>query len=150
MEKVKILRLISGLLATLFFYAALSKLIDFHKSLGEMRNQIFPPMIADTLTWLIPLLEITLAVLLLFPKTNKLGLWGSFFLLLAFTFYIIIILAGFFGQIPCSCGGVLKNMSYLTHLFFNLFFLAVSLLGMAIENDWKINNKMFNNKKERT
>jgi len=150
MKKETILKFICGLIAALFFYAASSKLIDYDKSVSEMRNQIFPIAIATILTWLIPAIEITLTFLLLFPTTRKQALCASLFLLTAFTLYIAIVMTGVFGRIPCSCGGILKNMSYGTHLMFNLFFVSLALLGLAIENGWILYNRWFYFKKERS
>lgn len=50
MKKETLLKIISGLLAALFFYAALSKLLDYEKSRQEMLNQVFPASIGETLT----------------------------------------------------------------------------------------------------
>ncbi|SFH05190.1 MauE/DoxX family redox-associated membrane protein [Pedobacter insulae] len=150
MKKETILKFISGLIAALFFYAAFSKLIDYDKSVGEMRNQIFSATIANLLTWLIPTIEVTLTFLLLFPNTRKIALWASLFLLSAFTLYIGVVMTGVFGRIPCSCGGILKNMSYGTHLIFNLFFVSLAVLGLAIENGWILYNRLFYLKKERS
>ena len=124
--------------------------MDYDKSIGEMRNQIFPATIADILTWLVPTIEIMLTLLLLFPKTRKIALWGSLFLLSAFTLYIAVVMTGVFGRIPCSCGGILKNMGYGTHLIFNLFFVSLAALGLAIENGWISSNRWFYLKKERS
>lgn len=150
MKKENILKTIYGLIAALFFYAALNKLMDYDKSVGEMRNQIFSAAIGNILTWLIPTIEIILTFLLIFSNTKKIALWGSLLLLSAFTLYIVIVMTGIFGRIPCSCGGILKNMSYGTHLMFNLFFVSLALLGLAIENGWKIYNRWFYLKKERS
>ncbi len=144
MKKESILLVVSGLIAALFFYAAMAKLMDYDKSLSEMRNQIFPVFIAKTLTWLIPVIEIVLSLLLLFPSSRKMALWASLFLLIAFTLYIAIVMTGVFGRIPCSCGGILENMSYGNHLMFNLFFIAIAIFGLLTEN-----NKWFNFLKER-
>lgn len=149
MKKEIILKFICGSIAALFFYAAFSKLMDYDKSVGEMRNQIFSATIANILTWLIPTIEITLTFLLLFPNTRKIALWASLFLLSAFTLYIGVVMTGIFGRIPCSCGGILKNMSYGTHLIFNLFFVSLAVLGLAIENGWILYNRLFNLKKRK-
>jgi len=143
MKKETILKFISGSIAALFFYAAFSKLMDYDKSVEEMRNQIFSVTIANILTWLIPTIEATLTFLLLFPNTIKIALWASLFLLSAFTIYIGVVMTGVFGRIPCSCGGILKNMSYDTHLFFNLFFIGISIIGISLEYNWKIYNRWF-------
>ncbi|RZJ92786.1 MAG: hypothetical protein EOO20_00275 [Chryseobacterium sp.] len=150
MKKETILKLICGIIASLFFYAAFSKLMDYDKSVGEMRNQIFSASTANILTWLIPTIEVTLTFLLLFPNTRKIALWASLLLLSAFTLYIGVLMTGVFGRIPCNCGGILKNMSYGTHLIFNLFFVSLALLGLAIENGWLLYNRWFYFKKERS
>lgn len=149
MKKENILKFICGSIAALFFYAAFSKLMDYDKSVGEMRNQIFSATIANILTWLIPTIEVTLTFLLLFPNTRKIALWASLLLLSAFTLYIGVVMTGIFGRIPCSCGGILKNMSYGTHLIFNLFFVSLAVLGLAIENGWILYNRLFNLKKRK-
>lgn len=149
MKKETILKLICGIIAALFFYAAFSKLMDYDKSVGEMRNQIFSVTTANILTWVIPTIEIILTFVLLFPNTRKIALWASLFLLSTFTIYIGVVMTGVFGRIPCSCGGILKNMSYGTHLIFNLFFVSLAFLGLAIENGWISYNNFFNLKKRK-
>jgi putative oxidoreductase len=114
-----------------------------------MRNQIFPVAVANILTWVIPTIEIVLTFFLLFPNLRKIALWTSLFLLSAFTLYIGVVMTGVFGRIPCSCGGILKSMSYGTHLIFNLFFVSLALLGLAIENGWISYNRLFNLKKRK-
>ena len=150
MKKETTLLLISGFIAVLFFYAALSKLMDYERSQWEMKNQIFSPAVAWLLTWLIPTLEILLMITLLFPNTRKKALLAAFILLSCFTIYIGIVMTGVFGRIPCSCGGILENMSYGTHLLFNLFFVALATLGLAIDNGWISHNRLFNLKTERS
>jgi uncharacterized membrane protein YphA (DoxX/SURF4 family) len=135
-DKTTALNIISGVLAAMFFYASFSKFTNYEKAERDMKNQIFPQPIAELLTWLIPLIEIIVVLLLLFPQTRKKALWASMLLLTAFTAYIALIMTGIFGRIPCSCGGILQRMSYGTHLLFNLFFICLSLLGIAIGNNW--------------
>lgn len=95
-----------------------------------------PNWIASILTWLIPAIELALAVLLIIQITRKKALWATLILLSLFTVYIGVVMTGIFSRVPCSCGGILKNMSYGTHLIFNLFFVLLTSLGLAIDNDW--------------
>ncbi|SHG06904.1 MauE/DoxX family redox-associated membrane protein [Pedobacter caeni] len=139
MKKENILTIITAIIAVLFFYAAFSKLIDYDKSIDQMHNQIFPSFISSILTWLIPTLEIILMLGLLFPTTRIKALLASLILLIIFTLYIAVAMTGAFGRIPCSCGGILENMSYGTHLIFNLIFIALAIVGLIIEN-----NKWYN------
>lgn len=138
-KKETILTIITAIIAVLFFYASFSKLIDYDKSNGQMHNQVFPSFIASILTWLIPAVEIVLMFGLLFPTTRIKALRASLILLIIFTLYITIVMTGVFGRIPCSCGGILENISYGTHLIFNLFFIAIAILGLLIENNKWIN-----------
>ena len=149
MKKENIIKIVAIILACLFVYAALSKLEDYHKSVIEMRNQVFPTWIAMILTWLIPTIELFLVALLIIPITRKMAVWLSLFLLTTFTIYIAIVMTGVFGRIPCSCGGILENMSYGIHLIFNLFFIVIALLGLGVENRWMNNNRLFNLKKRK-
>lgn len=148
MKKETILIIITAIIAVLFFYASSSKLMDYDRSKWEMKNQIFPVAIAWLLTWLIPLIEIMLMFALLFPLTRIKALWASLFLLSSFTLYIGIVMTDIFGRVPCSCGGILKNMSYGVHLIFNLGFIALTLLGLATAYNLKINS-LFNIIKKR-
>ncbi len=143
LNKKTALEIISSLLAAMFFYASFSKLSNYEKAEKDMKNQIFPQPIAEVLAWLIPLIEIILVFALLFPQTQKKALWSSMILLVAFTAYMALVMSGIFGRIPCSCGGILQRMSYEAHLIFNLFFICLSLLGIAIGNNW-INHRWFN------
>lgn len=131
-----IIEIISISLIILWSYAAFSKFADLDKSHSEMLNQVFPIWMADVLYWLIPTIEVGLCVLLVFTKTKLAGLYGSLILMSSFTLYIAIVMTGVFGRVPCSCGGIFRNMSYGTHLLFNLFFVALALLGIWLVKRW--------------
>lgn len=128
--------MITGLLAAMFFYAAVSKLSHFETSKEEMINQVFSRSVALHLVWLVPLTELVICGLLLFNKTQLAGLYASFLLMGIFSIYISITMSGVFDKIPCSCGGILKDMGYGTHLVFNFFFMSAALLGIAIQQHW--------------
>lgn len=150
MNKENQLNSISGILAVLFFYAAVSKLMNYDQSKQEMLNQVFPRSIGEVLTWLVPTVELLLVGILLFTTTRLMGLWLSLILMIAFTLYIGIVMTGVFGRVPCSCGSLLKNMPYSIHLFFNIFFVALAGLGIYIEKRGRIKfNRWFHfNEKE--
>jgi len=119
----------AGLLGGLFVYAAISKLASYEKSRKEMLNQVFPHEVAILLTWLIPVIELFIAIMLLFPRLRKLSFLLSFALLVIFSIYIAVSMSGTFGRIPCSCGGVLGQLSYSVHLIFNSFFILLATIG---------------------
>jgi len=139
MRKEIILQGIATAIALLFCYAALSKLTDFARSKSEMLNQVFPEPIALILVWMIPAIELFIVSLLLYKPLRVTGFYASFILLALFTIYIAIVMTGVFGRIPCSCGGILKHMSYSVHLIFNVFFLLLALTGILLKRTM-INN----------
>lgn len=134
------LRIISGLIGAMFFYAALSKLVDYEQSNWEMRNQVFTDFVADVLTWLVPSIEILLVMGLNYRPTRIFGLWASLGLLTVFTVYIILVLGKVFDRVPCSCGGVIGQLSYDWHMVFNFAFITLAIIGLWIEENWKLKN----------
>ncbi len=76
--------------------------------------------------------------------TRKYGLWASFILLMIFTFYISgMLLSG--EHLPCSCGGIIRELSWRQHLIFNLFFITLSLTGIVLERKQKLIASYLNN-----
>jgi putative oxidoreductase len=130
MNKGKIISTISFLLILLWVYAAASKLINFDQSRTQMLEQVFPAGFSEILAYAVPLAELGTSALLIFPKTSTAGLNASLFLLIQFTIYIGLVMLNAFGQIPCSCGGIMEKMSWGQHLVFNLFFLFLTLIAL--------------------
>lgn len=121
------------LLILLWVYTATSKLVDLTEFKRQLANQTFSESIAAILLFFVPISELVAALLLLFSKTRFAGLLLSFFLMLFFTGYIALVLLGYYDQVPCSCGGVLKQLGWQAHFWFNLFFLGISGLGVILE-----------------
>lgn len=125
--------LIVSLLVLLWIYTAVSKISDLQQFQTEIYNQNFSRTVASILLWMIPISETTAAILLLLPKTRLIGLILSAVLMLVFTIYIGLVLLNYYDRTPCSCGGVLKELGWNAHFYFNLFFLAISLIGTYLE-----------------
>ena len=128
-----LLECISALLIMLFLYASLSKFLDFHTFIGEMNNQPLPNSWTPFLVWFIPCSEILMCIALLFERTRLIGLYASLFFMSLFTVYSIFIILNFFGRIPCSCGGVIKRLTWKQHIVLNLFFVALSVSGIVLQ-----------------
>jgi putative oxidoreductase len=133
MKRKIIIEIISSLLILLFLYASLSKWLAFKTFIGDMNNQPFPNWMTPFLVWFIPIIEVLIVVGLIFEKTRVQSLYASLFLMLAFTIYTVAILLHSFKYIPCSCGGVIRKLTWPQHLFFNLFFVGISLLGIILK-----------------
>ncbi len=133
MKRKIIIEIISSLLILLFLYASVSKWLAFKTFIGEMNNQPFPNWMTPFLVWSIPFIEVLIAVGLIFEKTRVQSFYASLILMLAFTIYTVAILLHTFKYIPCSCGGVIRKLTWPQHLFFNLFFVGISLLGIILK-----------------
>lgn len=118
----------------LFVYAAVSKLLDFENFSVQIGQSPLLSAFAGFLYWLVPLLEIGIAVLLVLPALRVKGLIAALIMMVLFTTYIIIIL-NFSSFIPCSCGGVLEKLGWTEHLVFNLFFVLLALIGLYLSFD---------------
>lgn len=127
----RLLDFIAAVLIFLFVYTASSKLftIDQFKAVISVS-----PLLGDyasLLSWLIPSVELVVSLLIFLPFSRKYGLLFSSILMGIFTLYIAYMLL-FSPDLPCSCGGVLKEMSWSHHLIFNIIFFFLSVLGWSI------------------
>lgn len=122
----------TALLVLLFLYTAISKFLDFDVFRYEMNNQPFPNILTPFLVWLVPLAELAIVVCLLLDKTRLTGLYASLVIMSLFTIYTALVLLNVFEYVPCSCGGVIKQLKWPEHLVFNLFFVAISYTGIKL------------------
>src|SRR6185312_12704137 len=88
------------LLILLWVYAASSKLMDFTLFRVQIEKQPLFPWIKHAVIYGLPPAELIVALLLLFMRTYKSGLYASFILLAAFTLYVGLVLLNTFGRIP--------------------------------------------------
>ena len=134
---------IAYLYALLFTYAAFAKMFDYENFRVQLGQS---PLLSAFASWIaiaVPVGELLITILLLYPKYRLLGLYCSFVLMTMFTAYIYIIL-NYSAFVPCSCGGILEKMTWSQHLVFNIVFVTLALIGVLVmplssENH---NNKM--------
>ncbi len=130
-KQILIADIISAMLLLLFFYTSLSKLEDY----GLFRNVLkVSPLLkpfAGIISWVLPVTEIAIVVLLFIPTMRLKGLYASFILITLFTIYLVYMIV-FTPNLPCSCGGVLRLLTWKQHIFFNLFFILLSFAGIYL------------------
>src|SRR5579871_2588254 len=107
---------VCAMLIGLFLYASTSKFLDFSTFIGQMNNQPLPNSWTPFLVWAIPLLEILASVALIFDRTRLTALYVSFGLMMIFSVYTAMVVLHFFPYVPCSCGGVIQNLTWPQHL----------------------------------
>lgn len=130
--KLKSYSLFCFLLILLFTYTAVSKWLNMEAHLYAIRNQPFSRPVNDFLAHALPVTEIITVILLVIHTTRLWGLYLSLLLMFLFTGYVLAILLGLFGRIPCSCGGVIELLGWKEHLVFNIFFLAISIAAIRL------------------
>ena len=141
MKKREILIILKSLtrymLIFLFTYTGINKLIDhdvFYSSILQspiIKNQ------AALISWLVPVFELLIVVMLVSRNYNHTGLLYSLLLLLMFTFYIAYMIL-FIPHLPCSCGGVLKKLSWNNHILFNSFLIIITFISLRSDNQHKL------------
>jgi hypothetical protein len=128
--------IISTLLILLFVYAGLSKLIDREWFIYSLRQSSITSNYASLISWLLPVTELAISTLLFIPKTRQSGLLISTLVMSIFTIYIGYMLA-FKPHLPCSCGGVIRQLTWKEHLVFNILFTLLAFFAFIISKQSK-------------
>lgn len=117
------------LVAFLFVYAAMSKVLDFENFQVQLAQSPLLSAYAHYISFAVVIIELTLAFYLCLPNCQKIALYCSLGLMSAFTIYIFLIL-NYSDFVPCSCGGILEKLGWTEHFIFNIAF--VLLISAAI------------------
>lgn len=123
--------LFAGLLILLFMYTAINKFAHLRAFEDVLSKSPLLSIASWPVAVLIPAVEVMISGMLFFPQTQKSGFRLAFLLMTGFTIYIGAMLV-FASRLPCSCGGVLSELTWKGHLFFNLFFVCISALGIRL------------------
>ena len=119
----------AALFITLYLYTALEKLKDqygFFKALE--RSELIGP-IAGFLSWAVPLSELVIVVLLIFPRTRISGLVAATLLIISFTVYIGVMIATA-SELPCTCGGIIQDLTWREHFVVNSSFMLLGIFSI--------------------
>ena len=131
LKRTTILEGIAALFILLFVYTGINKIIAIDTLKYVLKDY---PLIGNypaLIAWGLPVIELLIAVLLFIPGTRKIGLYSSLVLMIGFTSYLIYMLR-FTTQLPCTCGGMLQELSWGQHLVFNIFFIALGIIGIRL------------------
>lgn len=126
-----LIEIITALFILLFLYTAISKITEHDTFRTILSKSPLLKLSAGLLSWLLPVTEIITSILLFLPFTRKHGLILSLGLMAVFTIYVAYMVL-FVPNLPCSCGGVLKELSWNQHIIFNLFFTALGALALRL------------------
>lgn len=132
-KQTYILVAITVILLTLWVPTSLNKILDFESFKHNVYNQPFNKNIVKVIIYSIPLLEIITAVFIVIPKYRLRGFILSTILMCIFTIYIAAALLNVWDKFPCGCGLIITGMTWHEHLWFNLFFLILSVTAWYIQ-----------------
>lgn len=134
MRKTAIIDVLAAALILLLVYAALSKLSEYSVFVFQVSESPFKLLAksAHWIAWLIPALELLVAIMLPFTKTRLWAFYGATGLMLVFTVYIAAMLLSRL-PLPCACGGLISALHWPGHLVFNIFFLGLAIAGIFLE-----------------
>jgi len=112
------------------------KLIDYESFHFDLINAPIIKKLNPILAFAVPISELLISVLLFIPKTKKIGLYSSFVIMALFTIYVGGILS-FIKNKPCTCGGVLRSLSWPQHLILNIVLTALAMAAILLSKQKK-------------
>lgn len=122
------------LLAFIFLYATVSKFFELKKFYYQLsKSPLIPYDWNENVGKSVLIIEL-IVVYLVFKNKIKYSLLLSFSLMLFFSLYIGYLLY-FSYYIPCSCGGILGDLSWQNHLIFNLSLTILSGSAYLLANE---------------
>lgn len=116
----------------LFATSAYEKLIDQERFTAGLSKVKFIGAYAAFIALAVPIVEIIISLLLIVPATQKLGLYAFAVLMSIFTLYIASMLV-WAEKLPCNCNLIVEKLSFSEHLFFNIGFILMALLGIYLK-----------------
>lgn len=142
MKRAIALDFICYAIVMLLVYAALSKLFLFDIYIYDLKRSPFIGDYASYLSLTLPTIELAVAIMLLFLRTRYWALWGALVLMIAFTIYVALII-GLVDSRPCTCGGLIRQLTWKQHLVFNIFYTGLVAVGIWLHKNlysqWKPN-----------
>ena len=110
----------------LFLYTGIAKIIDYSVFKEQLAVSPILGFAAKPVAVLMPVLEFIVVILLVSPRGRLKGLYSSLVLMIAFTTYIIAMFI-VSPEMPCSCGGIIEQLSWNQHLIFNTTFILFNI-----------------------
>jgi len=136
MKKATFINVLTYWFIVLLVYSASDKLAHLEAFRGMLLQSPLLQAVAGWFSLALPVSELAIAALLFFPQTRVYGFYATTIAMIIFTIYIGYMLA-VSSHLPCSCGGVLKTMSWKQHLLFNMVCTLLAAWGLYnIENHY--------------
>ena len=140
MKRTIIIDIITVLTLSLFLYAAIAKVMDYTLFREQLAISPLLHPFAGFIAVALPVVEFGLVILLMVPRWRLKGLWSSALLLSLFIIYIVVMMLTS-DHLPCSCGGLLEQLSWKGHIVFNGLFILLNAIAIRLEKTYKSRQK---------
>ena len=115
----------------IFLYSALAKFFDFVGFNSELAKSPFLHPIAGFMAWLVPVSELIVGALLIFRRTRGFALYTYFYMMVAFTCYVYLMMKKAY-YLPCACMGIIDNLGWEAHLVVNILITCLVLVAILL------------------
>ncbi len=130
--RILVVDIIAIIFMILFLYTGISKLMEYQIFREQIAESALLAPFSTVLAIALPATEILVALALLIPRTRLVSLYVSLILMAMFTIYIGLLLL-FRSNLPCSCGGIMAELSWPQHLVLNILFIVLATIGITQE-----------------
>jgi hypothetical protein len=127
-------KIIAISMALLFLYASFSKLLELNKFYHQLGKSPLIPYGYNEIVGNTVLIIEFLIVFLVYKNKIKISLLISFTLMFFFSLYIGYLLY-FSYYVPCSCGGILGDLSWNAHMYFNIILTLITAIAYLFHNE---------------
>lgn len=132
------------LILLLFLSTGLGKVI-YHKVFTiQMAKQPLPYWSKPILVYLLPFIELSISLLVVFVRTRLLGFILSSILLIAYTVYAYLAYIEIYGYVICACGKIFQGMNWRDHFYLNALLSLISISGIYTTLKLKQSEKAHN------
>jgi uncharacterized membrane protein YphA (DoxX/SURF4 family) len=132
MKRTTIIGTIIYLYTILFLYTGISKLMEYDTFKESIADSPILSPVATPVALILPWLEFSLTAMIIIPKWRLKGLYASMILMSLFTIYTTAILL-IDKDLPCSCGGIIQQLTWTQHLLFNSAFIVLAIWAIVLQ-----------------
>lgn len=120
----------------LFAVSAYDKFLDHERFMKGLSAVNHIGEYSIVISWMVPIAEVMVCLLLIVPGTAKYGLSAFGSLMVIFTIYILGMLI-WAEKLPCHCNLIIEKLSFGEHLAFNVAFICLAIFGLWLNNKKK-------------
>jgi uncharacterized membrane protein YphA (DoxX/SURF4 family) len=130
-KRTTIIETITVLNIILFLYTGIAKLMDYSVFKEQLADSAILSWAATPVALLLPWVEFAIVLMLIIPRWRLKGLYASLVIMIMFTAYIIALFS-ISTEMPCSCGGIMEDLSWQQHIIFNITFTLLNAWGIYL------------------